>query len=111
MRLKALFSLAAVLGLSIPFSSHAQLSEAATQGKTLFDANCAICHKVDSTDKIIGPGLKGLYSRGAMQDGTTKVTDDTVTERIQNGKSPMPGYKDSLKPEEIKAIVEYLKTL
>ena len=111
MRLKLLFLPTAVLVFSIVPSAHAQLSEAATHGKTVFDTNCAICHKTDSTDMTIGPGLKGLYARGVMQDGTTKVTDETVTERINVGKSPMPGFKDSLEPQEIKDLVEYLKTL
>ena len=111
MRLKVSVSLAAVLGLSLTAAANAQMSEAATHGKANFDTKCAICHNADSTDKKIGPGLKGLYARGVMADGTTKVTDESVTERIEVGKVPMPGFKDMLKPEEIKEIVEYLKTL
>jgi cytochrome c len=111
MRLKVSLSLAAVLGLSIAAAGHAQLSPAATQGKATFDGKCAVCHSADTTDKKIGPGLKGLYTRGVFQDGTTKVTDESVTERIQNGKIPMPPFKDTLKPEEIQQLVEYLKTL
>lgn len=97
--------------LTFAAGAHAQLSEAATHGKATFDAKCALCHNADSTDKKIGPGLKGLYARGTLADGTTKVTDATVTERIENGKVPMPPFKDQLKPEEIKELVEYLKTL
>ncbi len=107
---KALFTTLAVLGLSF-LSASAQMSEAATHGKTTFDSKCAICHSADTTDKKIGPGLKGLYARGVMADGTTKVTDETVTDRIMNGKVPMPPFKDQLKPVEITEVVEYLKTL
>jgi cytochrome c len=110
MRLKVCLSLAAVMGLSIAAASHAQLSPAATQGKATFDSKCAVCHSADTTDKKIGPGLKGLYARGTLADGS-KVTDESVTERIQNGKVPMPPFKDTLKPEEIQQLVEYLKTL
>ena len=45
-----------------------------------------------------------------MADGT-KVTDESITERIVNGKVPMPPFKDTLSPAEIKQVVEYLKTL
>ena len=107
---KALFTTAAVLGLSF-LSAGAQTSDAATHGKGIFDAKCSICHNADSTDKKIGPGLKGLYARGVMADGTTKVTDETVTDRINNGKVPMPPFKDQLKPAEVQELVEYLKTL
>ena len=107
---KALFFTAALLGLSF-LSAAAQMSDAATHGKATFDSKCAICHAADSTDKKIGPGLKGLYARGVMADGTTKVTDETVTDRIVNGKVPMPPFKDQLTPVEIQELVEYLKTL
>jgi cytochrome c len=109
MRLKASATLAAVLGLTFA-TGHAQMSEAATHGKATFDSKCAICHNADSTDKKIGPGLKGLYARGTLADGA-KVTDESVTERIVNGKVPMPPFKDQLTPEQIKEVVEYLKTL
>ena len=104
-----LLLLAATLTAST--AAHAQASEAVTHGKATFDAKCSLCHNADSAEKKIGPGLKGLYARGTMADGTTKVTDETVTDRIVNGKVPMPPFKDQLKPEEIKELVEYLKTL
>ena len=105
-----LLVLSATLGLSFTALSHAQMSADATAGKTIFDSKCTICHSADTTDKKIGPGLKGLYAHGTMADGT-KVTDETVTERIVNGKVPMPPFKDILSPAEIKQVVEYLKTL
>lgn len=110
MRLIQPLAVAAVLGLSFA-AAHAQLSDDATHGKTTFEAKCAFCHNADSTEKKIGPGLKGLYARGTMADGTTKVTDETVTDRILNGKAPMPPFKDQLSPAEVKQLVEYLKTL
>jgi cytochrome c len=110
MRSRLLFPFAALLGLSLTAGSQAQMSADATAGKAIFDSKCAICHSADTTDKKIGPGLKGLYARGTMADGS-KVTDETVTLRIVNGKTPMPAFKDTLTPAEIKQVVEYLKTL
>ena len=112
MRLTHSFSLALV-GLALTAASGAQqpLSDDATHGKELFASkNCALCHNADSEEKKIGPGLKGLYARGTMQDGT-KVTDASITDRIVNGKAPMPPYKDQMTDAEIKQVVEYLKTL
>lgn len=110
MRYKLPLTFAAAVGLSFAAVSHAQMSDDATHGKEIFDGKCAICHSADTTDKKIGPGLKGLYARGTMADGS-KVTDESVTERIVNGKVPMPPFKDTLTPAEIKQVVEYLKTL
>jgi cytochrome c len=112
MRLKATATLAtAVLALTFASAARAQMSEAATHGKATFDSKCSICHSADTADKKIGPGLKGLYTHSTLADGATKVTDETVTERIMNGKVPMPPFKDQLTPEQIKEVVEYLKTL
>lgn len=110
MRIGFTLPLIAVLGMAVPAASHAQMSEDATHGKEIFESKCSLCHNADSTEKKIGPGLKGLYARGTMADGT-KVTDETVTGRILNGKVPMPAYKDVLSAAEIKQVVEYLKTL
>ncbi len=110
MSLKLPLTLVAVLGFSASTACHAQMSDDATHGKEIFDSKCALCHNADSAEKKIGPGLKGLYARGTMADGT-KVTDESITERIVNGKIPMPPYKDTLTAAEIKQVVEYLKTL
>lgn len=103
----------AILGLALTSASQAQQAPSAdaVHGKELFESkNCSLCHNADSEEKKIGPGLKGLYARGTMSDGT-KVTDASITDRIVNGKAPMPPYKDQMSEAEIKQVVEYLKTL
>ena len=110
MRLKLSFLSVVLLGLSFS-AAHAQAGDDAAKGKELFASNnCALCHSAETTEMKVGPGLKGLYARGAMTDGT-KVTDESITARIVNGKSPMPPYKDTLSADQIKQVVAYLKTL
>jgi cytochrome c len=101
--------LASAAALFVLFTGAACAQDAA-HGKAVFDQKCALCHNADSTDAKIGPGLKGLYARGTMADGT-KVTDESVTLRIVNGKAPMPPFKDQLSDVDLKDIVAYLKTL
>ena len=109
MRLNPIVLAVSLLTLSYA-AAHAQ-DDDVSKGKALFaSSNCTLCHNADSTEMKIGPGLKGLYARGTMQDGT-KVTDESITDRIVNGKAPMPPYKDQLTPDQIKQIVAYLKTL
>lgn len=93
----------------------------AESGKEVYGKkNCNTCHTIDGT-KLTGPSFKGLW--GAPQplaDGSTVTIDENyVRESILNpqakiaqGYSPvMPVYQGLVNEKEIKAIIEYLKTL
>jgi cytochrome c len=80
-------------------------------GKAIFDQKCGICHNADSTDKKIGPGLKGLYARGTFTTSGNKITDESVTAFIQAGSGMMPPFKGVLEPASLQDVVAYLKTL
>ena len=79
------------------------------KGKELFQ-QCSVCHNADSTEKKMGPGLKGLFSREKMNNGK-KTTDATVREKIDEGGNGMPAYKEMLSEEEKDDLIAYLKTL
>jgi cytochrome c len=79
------------------------------KGKEVFQ-QCAVCHNADSTDKKMGPGLKGLFSRDKMTNGK-KPTEENVREKIDEGGNGMPAYKDMLSDEEKDDLIAYLKTL
>ena len=79
------------------------------KGKELFQ-RCSVCHNADSTEKKMGPGLKGLFSRDKMTNGK-KPTDATVREKIDEGGNGMPAYKEMLSEEEKDDLIAYLKTL
>ena len=94
-----------------PAAPAAQLSEAATRGQTVFKEKCGLCHNAETAEKKIGPGLKGFYARGTFSSDGSKVTDESVTQFIENGQGIMPPFKDSLGPDKIKDVIEYVKTL
>ena len=79
------------------------------KGKDVFQ-QCSVCHNADSTEKKMGPGLKGLFSREKMNNGK-KPTDATVREKIDEGGNGMPAYKEMLSEEEKDDLIAYLKTL
>ena len=81
----------------------------AEKGKEVFQ-QCAVCHNADSTDKKMGPGLKGLFSREKMNNGK-KPTDANVLEKINEGGNGMPAYKEMLSDDEKDDLIAYLKTL
>ena len=81
----------------------------ATKGKEVFD-QCGICHSADTTEKKMGPGLKGLYKKAKLANGQ-KPTDATVLEFVNKGKGTMPAFADVLSAEEKSDLLAYLKTL
>ncbi len=79
------------------------------KGKEVFQ-QCSVCHNADSTEKKMGPGLKGLFSREKMTNGKAP-TEANVRAKIDEGGNGMPAYKEMLSDEEKNDLIAYLKTL
>jgi mono/diheme cytochrome c family protein len=71
----------------------------APDGAQIFADTCASCHTLKAADSNgqVGPNLDDL-----------KPDLATVEQQVTNGGGGMPAYKDSLSPEEIKAVAEYV---
>jgi len=82
----------------------------AAKGKSTFD-QCAVCHNADSTDKKMGPGLKGLFKGGRKLTDGKPANDANVLAKINEGGNGMPSYKDILTADEKADLLAYLKTL
>lgn len=81
----------------------------AEKGKEIFQ-QCGVCHNADSTEKKMGPGLKGLFKLEKMTNGK-KPTEANVLAKIEEGGNGMPSYKEMLSDEEKRDVIAYLKTL
>lgn len=81
----------------------------AAKGKAVFE-QCGVCHNADSTEKKLGPGLKGLFAKDKMSNDK-KPTEANVRAKIDEGGNGMPQYKDMLSDTEKDDLVAYLKTL
>jgi cytochrome c len=79
------------------------------KGKEVFQ-QCTPCHNADSTEKKMGPGLKGLFSKEKLNNGK-KPTDENVRAQIDEGGNGMPAYKEMLSEDEKTDLIAYLKTL
>src|SRR5215469_8142478 len=97
---------AAVAFAAAPFASAAGDP---AKGKVVFE-QCSVCHNADSTEKKVGPGLKGLFQKDKMTNGK-KPTDANVRAKIDEGGNGMPAYKDMLSDQEKDDVIAYLKTL
>jgi mono/diheme cytochrome c family protein len=85
-------------------------SEDVAKGKEVFE-QCGVCHNADSEEKKMGPGLKGLFKKQTFADGKTKVTEESVTKKINEGGNGMPAYAEMLERADVKRLIAYLKTL
>lgn len=85
-------------------------TEDVAKGKQIYGQKCEICHYSASTEKKIGPGLAGLMKRERFRNGM-KAGDESLRRVIERGGKDMPGYRNSLKPAQIRDLIAYVKTL
>ena len=87
-------------------AAHAQpsaLNETQLLGRQVFAQSCGICHLQPSLGvKTYGPMLNKSAAGG---------NDEVMRAFIVNGTERMPAFKYYLKPDEIDAIVAYLRTV
>ncbi len=96
------FATALAVVLSLSLSVHAQ------DASTLFKSKCAACHGADGTGSPMG---KKMGAHDFTSADVQKMSDADLTDIITNGKNKMPKYGSSLKPEEIKDLVAYIRTM
>jgi cytochrome c len=85
-------------------------TEEVAKGKQVYGAKCEICHYSASAEKKIGPGLAGLMKRETFHN-EMKANDENLRRVIERGGKDMPGYRNSLKPAQIRDLIAYVKTL
>ena len=83
------------------------------KGKAVFDQMCAMCHDVTTTDKRVGPGLKGLFKRPKLSTTGKPTNDANVLDKINVGGNGMPPFagKDAISDVDRANLLAYLKTL
>ncbi len=89
-------------GLMLAGPTMAQDAAAVYKGK------CVGCHAADGTGSAIG---KKMGTHDFHSPEVQKESDAELTAAISKGKNKMPGYEKSLKPDEIKALAEYCRSL
>lgn len=97
-----MFTIAAALAVVLSFSL-----PAGAQSADVFKAKCAGCHGADGTGSAMG---KKMGAHDFSSADVQKMSDAELTGIITNGKNKMPKY-GSLKPEDVKGLVAYIRTL
>ena len=94
--IRTVATLTAIAVLSFP-----SLSAQAQDGSATYKAKCAMCHGADGS-KITAHDLQGAAAQA--------MSDADLAAIITSGKGKMPASK-SLKPDQVSALVAYVRTL
>lgn len=113
------------VGLALAAMLLAPVAATAADAPAAFN-QCKACHKVEAGKHGVGPSLFGVfgakaghaegykYSDAHLKSGKT-WDEATLTAYLADPKATVPGNKMAFaglkKPEDVKAVIEYLKTV
>ena len=101
------FLLGAALAALLPAASPVHAADDATV--KLYQAKCSACHGASGDgNTTVGQALKLRDIRIAE---VQKITDADLSTLIAKGKDKMPANEKTLKAEQIKALVAYVREL
>jgi|SRR5271167_1338908 len=80
-----------------------------TDSAALFKSKCAMCHGADGTANTSMGQKLGIKSYKSPD--IQKQSDAALQNSITNGKGKMPSYGKSLTPEQLGALVKYIREL
>jgi mono/diheme cytochrome c family protein len=82
-------------GTMIPSTSTGPI----VQGAVLFEEYCSTCHGLHAEGGV-GPNLRTLPKNRTVIDA-----------QVKNGRGPMAGFTNTLTPEQINTVVDYVMNL
>ncbi len=105
-----------LLAPTAAFSGKKKSGAAPSEGKSLFDRNCKMCHHADKAGAKVGPGLKDLFKNQELPSTHRPATEANVRQQIEQGNPhakpmAMPAFANKLSDQEMQALLDYLKTL
>lgn len=75
----------------------------------IYKTKCAACHGADGKGESAMGKKLGVHDFAAPE--VQSQSDDQLAAIINDGKNKMPGYKKSLKPDQVKELVEFTRSL
>jgi cytochrome c2 len=80
------------------------------KGKSLFESQCVLCHATNSTETVVGPGLKGIMKKPFLPVSKKPATPENIAGQMKQPYRDMPSFPH-LSDDEIDDIIAYLNTL
>lgn len=81
---------------------------AAEDAAALYKAKCAACHGADGVATAVG---KKMNARDFSTPEVMKMSEAQMIETTTKGKEKMPAYEKKLNADQIKALVEYVRSM
>ncbi len=97
--------------LACGVSTFAQSPGEKPDGKTLFERKCAACHSTETSERRIGPSLKGIKDGRLPDQYGKEATHDNILKQVDEGGGGMPVFRDLLSKDQKEAIIAYVLTL
>jgi cytochrome c len=91
------------------FAAFAQNAPDAPDGKKLFEKKCSICHASDTSERRIGPSLKGV--KDGHLPGGRDATREIILKQLNDGGNGMPVFRELLSDAEKESVARYVLTL
>jgi cytochrome c553 len=105
--LRTLIAGVSIIGVAIALFVFAMPAAHADTAAT-YKAKCGPCHAMDGTPTAAG---KVMGAHDLRTEDVQKMSDADMTTIIAKGKNKMKAYEKELKPDEIKALVAFIRTM
>ena len=97
---------AGVLAAAGMFSEQARSDD---KSAATYKQKCVSCHGADGKGET--PAGKAMKVKSFADPDVAKMTDQQLADIIDKGQGKLPKYGATMKPDEIKSMVAYLRTL
>jgi mono/diheme cytochrome c family protein len=77
--------------------------------RTNYTKNCEGCHGPEGQGGLVKIDNKQIKVPSLHAEHAIKHTDAQIIDFITNGHEEMPAFKDKLRPEEVTALVRYVR--
>ncbi len=84
--------------------------ESINSGGNIFKEKCSFCHDPNSTETIVGPGLKGILKNPELPLSRRPATPENIRNQLRKPFGRMPSF-DYLTKEEVDDVIAFLNTL
>jgi mono/diheme cytochrome c family protein len=80
-------------------------------GRKIYDQHCDRCHEPYSTRGKKGPGLKGAFQHQYLPLSGLPANDERAADIVNHGRNEMPGFNQTLSPQDVQDLLAYMHTL